>query len=653
MKQTAQALENNLTSAGAHFLALADTTITPSLAHALNLSPNFVPTPRPSTRTQILAALPPFFRNLHLREIFAAGEQNLNTGTVFTPPYTPPAVKSAGQHDQLMADLAELANRRKIRLIRDPYPPPTKDPTTRTPETPALVAYRRDTTLEVKTIIAEQPLANSTTTNIDRHTLIAAKNVRKHGKIVVAVGDKNVGAVATTPEWYDTEVRRQLAAVESYSPIETKTAFEQVRKSLEQLKSIAKRHKLTAHERGFLVQYTHERAPNWQIPHFYLTIKLHKSPVVGRPIASWVNYALTPASKFLSAELQTLLRLEPSVLVNSAFMVHDIEQRSDSTALETTFLTADAGSCYTAMPRTAMKDSVGEFLDRHIALRNCRPERKPLLLDILEELLRCNFLEYKGTTWKQLTGIPMGTNAGPSTATVTLLIKVDLKLLKRFGNKIKMYRRWIDDLYVEVDSPETALEIKQWLLTCEPWLRFTVVIHTQHADFLDMRVFKPPGFAVERRLAVRVADKELSRHLYVPFSSFHPRHSFSGVVVGELIRAARLCTRPSDWLDFRDRLFGWLRARQYPTLFLAKWMARVKYSIRTRYTPDNQMHKQLHNTNTRTAVVFPYTPYTIRLRLQHAVQKHWEQYRSASGSAPLTAWKLATKLGAILNTSNR
>lgn len=572
---------------------------------------------------------------------------------MFCPPYAQPAVKHAGQHDQLKCDLAELANRKKERLIRDPYPLPTKDPTTLYPESPALVAYRRLTSFEIRTLVAEHPHATNTTSNIDRRTLIAAKDVRKHGKIAVAVGDKNVGAVATTPEWYDTEVRRQLAVVASYTPIEAKAAFDQVYKSLEELKKIADKYKLTRHERGFLLQYTHERAPDWKLPHFYLTIKLHKTPIVGRPIASWFNYALTPASKFLSAELQALLRLEPSILINSAFMVHDIEERIESTTLTTTFLTADAGSCFTSMPRAVMRECLAEFLDRHIALGNTTATRKALLLAILAELLKCNFLEYKGHVWRQQTGVPMGTNAGPEAATVTLLIKIDLPLLRQFNRRIKMYRRWIDDLYIETDTPETALEVQQWLLTREPWLRFTVVIHTQHADFLDMRIFKPPGFAVERKLAVRVADKELSRHLYVPFSSFHPKHSFSGVVVGELIRAARLCTRPSDWLEFRERLFNWLRARQYPTLFLAKWMARVRYSIRQRYTPDTRMHTQLHNTRTRTAAVFPYTPYTAQLPLQQAIRKHWHQYNPAPGTEPLTAWRLTTKLGAIFNTSNR
>lgn len=174
-----------------------------------------------------------------------------------------------------------------------------------------------------------------------------------------------------------------------------------------------------------------------------------------------------------------------------------------------------------------------------------------------------------------------------------------------------------------------------------------------------MVVFKSPGFSSHGRLDTAIHFKPASRHLYLPWSSYHPRHTFSGIVVGELIRAAQLCSRPSDFVLFRLRLLAWLILRGYPLAFLLKWSARVSWSKRLVYgthTRDNNNDNNNNsNNNKRKAqqplvLTLPFDPATSRLRWRDMLSASWQLLPPALKRLPwLVSWLIGRRLGAIFS----
>jgi hypothetical protein len=624
----------------AHSRPATHSTLTHSSVHT-HLSDKFVPTPAPASLSSVLAHFDKFLRLLHIKEFFGqTADKDTDTPRYHLPPLASRAILASASQLVPAAVRAFERTQRRLRIPSSwsPHVPPSFD----------LHTYGRLTRNTITR--AYQSLTKSCTRmrNVAPQAVSAISRFVRSGLGIITLADKNAGTVAVSADWYRNEAMRQLSDTSTYKPVAVDFAQSQLRSALATLNLMsAPLEQINKKERQFILLYSAEAGSPLPLPYFYLLIKLHKSPVVGRPIVSWHSFCLGNASIWVDSQLQPLLRLEPSILDSSNSFVRDIAvARADQR--QCWLLSADVASLYTVMPVEAVITALRWFLHRHVKAGNFSSKRVDVLLRIVRILMSNAFLIFGDQAFQQLLGLPMGTHCGPSVANVLLLHVLDLPLLAKFGDKISFLRRFIDDLFLRCADMATAVAVSRWLNTVRPWLRFSVAIDDSRIEFMDLLVYKAPGFASHGRLDTAIHFKPVSRHLYLPFSSYHPRHTFSGIVVGELIRAAKLCSQPSTFVSFRDQLHGWLRLRGYPPWFLAKWFGRVQWSKRAEYGV-----KSRHRGPPPLTFNVPYDTATSRLLWRDLITQSWQLIKSAPcfSSPPIISWSVARRMGAIWATT--
>lgn len=114
--------------------------------------------------------------------------------------------------------------------------------------------------------------------------------------------------------------------------------------------------------------------------------------------------------------------------------------------------------------------------------------------------------------------------------------------------------------------------------TFHPSVKLTTQVSRKAVDFLDITIFKSPTSNV---LHTKVHFKITKTHRLLHKHSFHPRHTFEGIVKGQLIRFHRLCTFHNDFLTTCRTLFDALIDMRYGKRFLKKILHDFINSINT------------------------------------------------------------------------
>ena len=101
-------------------------------------------------------------------------------------------------------------------------------------------------------------------------------------------------------------------------------------------------------------------------------------------------------------------------------------------------------------------------------------------------------------------------------------------------------------------------------------IKVKYVLHETSMDFLDTTTFKGDDFPTSHQLDVKVFFKQTDTHALLHMDSYHPKHTFPGVVKSQLLRFHRICTRHGDFLDATHTLFKVLVKRGYSRHLLRK-----------------------------------------------------------------------------------
>ena len=88
-------------------------------------------------------------------------------------------------------------------------------------------------------------------------------------------------------------------------------------------------------------------------------------------------------------------------------------------------------------------------------------------MDALHLLMTINVFQFGDTFWLQKLGPAMGAPPAPPWATIFFGIH-DETVLARFGHKLQLYRRFIDNfLDIWLVDPESVEDFQQWTLFVE------------------------------------------------------------------------------------------------------------------------------------------------------------------------------------------
>ena len=408
---------------------------------------------------------------------------------------------------------------------------------------------------------------------LSRPLFLALKELRNEPSIVIKPADKNLGLTVMDRGFYIDMCLAHLNDVNTYSLIDGGIPFPEIEARLKDILAFYPQVKsLDSNSRKFILEVP---TNGWRACLFYCLPKLHKTPVVGRPICSATGFITNHASRWLDAELQPVVCSHPIHLKDSQTLLRQLERTKFAQSI--LLFQFDVVSLYPSIHIEHAMEKIAplirawpSFDERHA---NC-------ILDLLTWVLRNNYCEFQERVYLQLKGVAMGT---PMAVVFSCLYMMCLERELALTQPLHpmFLRRFIDDGFGIWFGPRAQLEA--WLNaynTIFPGIRITHTISDQSIEILDIVFSKGVRFRKSGILDTTTHQKALNRYLYLPWRSFHPRHAKVAFIYGELRRYCMRESSVSGFLTLRQKFFDRLRARGYPVAFLRATFTKVAYSMR-------------------------------------------------------------------------
>lgn len=424
----------------------------------------------------------------------------------------------------------------------------------------------------------KQPL-----TGLQRQLLSAASYV-KQKEWVVKEADKNLGLVLLSKRKYLELLNKELGD----------SAFEnaefRIEELLRRLHRICERSKLNTDTTRLIM----DKAAQYRDPKkFYVLPKIHKPTIKSRPITAQHSYVFSQLSRDLGNLLNKEVKKVPTITINSRQFINQMERISLKP--DVWFLTYDVERMYPSM----------NILDTVTTLRNAFPGifrwQHGFWFHILALLLPKTFITAEGVTKRQVTGIATGSPAAPTIANLYLWLKYR-EVFQRFNSSVILNRRYIDDGFVVTRSKD-ACETLARALNEATNLDIEWTISDREAIYLDIRIFKGPRFQTSNIVDVEIYTKPISKFLYLHATSSHPKHVFSGIVKGELIRYLRN-TSNRAWIRKISGLFKMLKRRGYTNRCLNLALQSIHYKDRAKHmSASTTVKPPMEDT-----IIVPYNP---------------------------------------------
>ena len=195
---------------------------------------------------------------------------------------------------------------------------------------------------------------------------------------------------------------------------------------------------------------------------FYIIWKLHKAPnaagLRSRPIAAALNYVTGPASHFLHSQLKKDVLRHPHVLLDSLDLIRTVEGQWFTAAEQIMLTTADVNALYPSIQLERGMTALRWFMEHHT---NFNQTLKDLCLRLAHFVLTNNYVECEelgDAKYRQIIGTAMGTSFSVVYA-IIFMIWLETPIIndKRFSQYIRLYKRFIDDLFLIWTGPATAM----------------------------------------------------------------------------------------------------------------------------------------------------------------------------------------------------
>ena len=189
-----------------------------------------------------------------------------------------------------------------------------------------------------------------------------------------------------------------------------------------------------------------------KLPFLYLTATMHKTPVGSRFITSGTSCTLSELSEKVGFCLKTLLKGAKNdstfdskyyghkknyyVIDNNADVIKFLRQSNKLQSKHKSLATYDFKTLYTSIPHNLLKDKMKSFIERIFKRKGKKcivPKKKGGYLTnkksgfSVKQLVECinfvidnNYVIFNGKIYRQVIGIPMGTNCALYLANIFL-----------------------------------------------------------------------------------------------------------------------------------------------------------------------------------------------------------------------------------------
>lgn len=439
--------------------------------------------------------------------------------------------------------------------------------------------------------------------NLTRDQKQSITQLRNNEDILVKPADKGGMVCVLNKTSYLTEANRQLNNTKYYKTIEEPLKEQTIPKINEILQRVLNKGYINKKQFKYLSAKTTDKDRK-----FYLLPKIHKprkkwtlpDMPEGRPIVGDCATESRRASEYIDSFLKPLANKHPSYIKDTYDFVNKIRNRKIQKHY--ILVTGDITALYTNMNIDRTLAAVKDFFTRYPDPK--RPDDE--LLELLEIAMKNNDFSFCNNFFLQIFGTAMGKTFAPNLANI-YLVDFDKHACEDFHINPLDFFRFLDDVFFL--WPGTIDELKQYenfLNSLIPDITVTLTYHDTEISFLDTTIFKHTENNVTT-LQTKVYFKETDTHQLLHRSSFHPTHTFKGILKSQVLRFRRLSSYKTDY-DWACRtLFHSLRKRGYNYRLLRK----TKLDIWNNYTPKNTS-----NNKPMLPIVIPYNPLSAHIVYQ-------------------------------------
>ncbi|KAL2103131.1 hypothetical protein ACEWY4_002299 [Coilia grayii] len=321
---------------------------------------------------------------------------------------------------------------------------------------------------------------------------------------------------------------------------------------------------------------------------FYILPKIHKDPSTwtvphtippGRPIVSDINSESYKTAEYIEHFLTPLSTKHPSYIKDTYHFTTIINNITIPT--NAYLFTMDINSLYTNIETPQGLSAVRQSFLKHP--NKARPDKE--LLQLLEINLNYNDFEFNQEYYLQTKGTAMGKKFAPAYANI-FMAHWEEGALAKCQNTPLHYYRYLDDIFgIWTHTEQDFAHFTHILNTHSPSITLKAELHTTSVNFLDTTVYKGNKFIDTGKPDIKVYFKDTDTHALLHKTSFHPRHTFKGLVKSQLIRFHRICTQQTDFLTATKTLFKALKHRNYTRSFLRHCLK--TFRKQTHHTTDN------------------------------------------------------------------
>jgi hypothetical protein len=435
-----------------------------------------------------------------------------------------------------------------------------------------------------------------------RHQRFALEHLRQQNDFLIVACDKNLGpSIIERDEYIKLAFRDHFSKADTYqylTPAEANVKNYLI-KGLLSAWTVKHNQTLTKEERKFLKRHSNDCTDPF--PYFYLTMKVHKTPLKTRPIVSCSGSLLFALGIWIDDKLQPVARRQKSYFKSSYVLKQQLlALRLPPDAM---LFTSDAVSMYTSIPTAPALLEIAQYLRRNRALFPEVPIAA--LIEALTIVMKNNVVQFGDTHWLQLSGAAMGTPPAPPYATLFYAIFEDT-ILEEFSANLFYYRRFIDDIlgiWIPSQSPaEDTLA----------WNRFKARLSDFHGLIWETEDRSPSTIFMDltitihdSRIATSLYSKPLNLYLYLPPQSSHPPGVLSGLISGMIFRIYTLCSDPNDVRARLQDFWNRLLARGYTAVNITTLFSKgidnarnfidpTTTAIAKEYVPNLFLHLRYH-----------------------------------------------------------
>ena len=316
----------------------------------------------------------------------------------------------------------------------------------------------------------------------------------------------------------------------------------------------------------------------------YILPKIHKDPQdwtvpfripPGRPIISDIESESYNIAKYIDSFLKPIAQAQSSYIKDSFHFLeklHEFQGISASTLL----VTCDVESMYTNIDNADGLLAIKSLFENH--QQPCRTDSH--ILKLLKICLCNNDFLVDGHFWLQTSGTAMGKIFAPSYANL-FMTYVEEAFFSSIGYRPPFYGRYLDDIFfIWTEGSSMLYHFLNAFNSFHPSVKLTTHVSREAVDFLDVTVFKNTSCTA---LKTKIHFKVTNTHRLLHKHSFHPLHTFKGIVRGQLSRFYRLCSDQEDFLLACRTLFKALRDMRYGKRFLKRILHDFRTTIERPY----------------------------------------------------------------------